>query len=869
MRKNYFNQRFCVFILSLFFLVTSCKKETSNSRRGISEKTEEKKNVPGHLDEYMEAIQKPIGAEESSYQRGYRFRAYESAMQRLSAQGFLQSDTYDINEVTMTERGPNNVPGRGREIIVDPSDNDTWFVTAAGGGFWVTRDAGSTWENLTDFNTPTLSISAAAVYEGDSDIIYIGSGEPFGNGNAIDGIGLLKTTDGGNNWDYLENTIDFGDIGRVALNPSDPDNLIVGSSSGVYVTLDGGTTWTQTFAGSNVQDLNPDPTDFSTLYGGVQGLGVIRSNDGGMNWEVVLNRPDLNRFELDVSPANPDRIFVSAHSFGGGDVAANTSIFISDDGGDNFTSLTYSGANNPNIVSGQGWYDNVIRAHPFDPNIAYFGAITGFRLRITNNGTSFEDDTTTFAGTIFGLNVHPDHHGITFAINDDSETFRLILNTDGGVFFTDFLEEPGISPNDFASGSAFGLRSTQFYGVDKEIEIDNYIGGTQDNASWFSNNGDTDANTDYIRLPGGDGFETIWHPINTDQFIVTTQFGIFDRTVNRGASFQAIDHPESGNNAINTFFTRLANASSNPDTIFTLTTSGVWRSTNFGTNWNLTPITDPSYSTTNTIFSLDLNVSPANPDIVWAGAAMTENGNFRLQISTDNGLTFTPATGVFDDPRAGMTHSLLITGIETSYTNENTAYSLFGAQGLAKILRTTDLGATWEDITGFSQNEDRGFPDVPVHSALEMPFDSDIIWAGTDIGVFQTLDGGANWEIITSIPAVSIWEMKIVNDQVLMATHGRGIWTATIPELNPLSVDSTFLQEFSFFPNPSNDILTINNPQAEIQEVSLVNMIGQEVLRKEINDIRSDLDISNLTSGVYIMQVMSNGQKGVYKVIKE
>ncbi|WP_299767330.1 T9SS type A sorting domain-containing protein [uncultured Dokdonia sp.] len=864
MKKHYFNETFCAILLALFFLVISCQKETSDSRRERFEKTEGKKNVPGHLDEYLEAIQKPLGTEESTYPIGYRYIAYESAMQRLSTQGFLESDSFDINEVVMTERGPNNVPGRGREIIVDPSDNNTWFVTTAGGGFWVTRDAGSTWENLTDFNTPTLSISAAAVYEGNSDIIYIGSGEPFGNGNAIVGIGLLKTTDGGNTWEYLENTTGFGDVGRMTLNPNDPDNLIVASASGVYVTLDGGTTWTQTFTGGNVQDLNPDPTDFSTLYGGVQGLGIIRSNDAGMTWQIVLNRSDLNRFELDVSPANPDRIFVSTHSFGGGDVAANTSMFLSDDGGDSFTSLTYSGSNNPDIVSGQGWYDNVIRAHPFDPNIAYFGAVTGFRVRITNSGTSFDYDTTTFAGPIFGLNVHPDHHGITFATNDGSEDFRLILNTDGGVFFTDFLAEPGISPDDFASGSVFGLRSTQFYGVDKENEIDNYIGGTQDNANWFSNNGSTDENTDYIRLPGGDGFETIWHPTNTDQFIVTTQFGLFDRTLNRGASFQIIDHPESGDNNINTFFTRLSNASSNPNTIFTLTTSGVWRSTDFGTNWNLTPITDPSYAATT--FSLDVNVSNANPDIVWAGTAMLESGGFRPQISTDNGLTFNPVAGVFDDPRAGITHDAIITGIESSYVNDNTAYSLFGVQGLAKILRTTDLGATWEDITGFSQNEDRGFPDVPVHSALEMPFDTDIIWAGTDIGVFQTLDGGANWEIITSIPAVSIWEMKIVNDQVLMATHGRGIWTATVPEL--LSVDESFLQEFSFFPNPSSDILTISNPQAEIQEVSLVNIIGQEVLRKEINAMRSDLDISNLTKGVYIMQVMSNGQKGVYKVIK-
>jgi hypothetical protein len=148
-----------------------------------------------------------------------------------------------------------------------------------------------------------------------------------------------------------------------------------------------------------------------------------------------------------------------------------------------------------------------------------------------------------------------------------------------------------------------------------------------------------------------------------------------------------------------------------------------------------------------------------------------------LQVSTDGGTTFSPVETYAD---LGV-----VTDIATHPNDDSTAYALFSIAATPKILRTPDLGQTWEDISGFEGGSNRrGFPDVAVYSLLVMPNDDRILWAGTEIGLFLSEDGGASWSYgDTGLPAVAIWQMRIVNDQVIVATHGRGIWSATLPEL--------------------------------------------------------------------------------------
>ncbi|WP_148639208.1 hypothetical protein [Aquimarina longa] len=767
---------------------------TTTVKKRKAKKDHNKKKGIEIIADYKASLLKPIDAEKSTYKDGFLMTEHQKAMKSVSK-------AKSSRIIKWKERGPVNVPGRIRGIVVAPDDNDKWYAGTVGGGLWVTEDAGKTWENLTDYKVPNLSTSTVAVSKKNPRTLYVGTGEPFNNLDAIGGVGILKTTNEGRSWDYLDHTKDFGGIGRLAINPDDEDNLVVASSKGIYITKDGGETWQNTYTGGNVQDLNPDPTNFNILYGGVNQVGIIKSIDGGLTWELILNRNDYNsnhsRFELDVSPANPNKVFISVYTPGSNaTTAVNTDFYMTDDAGKTFTLLGFDGKPaDGNLITGQGWYDNLLMAHPFDENIFYAGGVTLFKVSIKKKGKRSKkgNDNTknkvlkyTFkaiaSGYTGGLNnyVHVDQHGLTWTTKFPEKKFKLILANDGGVFHTDYLRDPGTTLNDWST-SAVGLNCTQFYGADKRNGTEDYIAGAQDNGTWVSQteNGANDE-TKYNFIIGGDGFEVLWNYKDPNKYIGGSQHNNFVRYVN-GKSFSAV-HGESGS-ATSPFYSKIVNSNNNPNVLFSPSISGIWRSTDFAESWSLTSIPNNYAVGTRPSSALDVAVSIANPNIVWAGNAMTESGSFKLHVSVNNGVSYDGTNG-FLDPRDGKNHNYFISGIETSPTDENRAYALFSGQGAAKVLKTEDLGKTWVDISGFSKAEDSGFPDVAIHSLVEMPFNKNRLWVGTDIGVFETLDGGKNWSMLAGLPAFSVWQMKIVNNQVVMATHGRGIWTATLRELD-------------------------------------------------------------------------------------
>jgi hypothetical protein len=154
--------------------------------------------------------------------------------------------------------------------------------------------------------------------------------------------------------------------------------------------------------------------------------------------------------------------------------------------------------------------------------------------------------------------------------------------------------------------------------------------------------------------------------------------------------------------------------------------------------------------------------------------------NATPNISLDGGFSFSPTGGSSEI-------SGRLSGLDTHPTEEGTAFITFSFSDGPKILRTTDYGLNWSDISGFGTGDESttGFPDVAVYCVAVMPYNTDIIWAGTDIGLVESTDNGATWSLHESnLPSVSIWEIKVVEDQVVLATHGRGIWSATLPELS-------------------------------------------------------------------------------------
>ncbi|MCA9732344.1 MAG: T9SS type A sorting domain-containing protein [Deferribacteres bacterium] len=406
----------------------------------------------------------------------------------------------------------------------------------------------------------------------------------------------------------------------------------------------------------------------------------------------------------------------------------------------------------------------------FDPNNMpnatlriNYGSITARDMELTNVTDGYGD----YGGTSKG--VHVDHHRILLVpTNTAALEYRMINGNDGGIWYSD---NEGLS----FTHTLYGYNTTQFYGVDKMHSADRYIGGTQDNGSWFSPV-DANAGSAWADAPSGDGFEAVWHYNHPDSMLETSQFNNIFRSTDGGSSWHSVDSQSGMDDSEGyPFITRLAKSNIDPDLVFASGGSGLWRTDNFASTWRL--IDMPEGFVGNSSFS-QVEISQATPQVVWAGYWMGSDDS--PYVSRDGGITF-EATAHYTQTSTGR-----LSGLATHPTEPGTAYLLFAFAKGPKIVRTTDYGQNWQDISGFGtgSTSSNGFPDVAVYDLVCMPHNTDILWAGTEIGIFESTDGGASWAYAdNNLPAVAIWQMRVVDDEVVVATHGRGVWSVTIPEL--------------------------------------------------------------------------------------
>ena len=375
------------------------------------------------------------------------------------------------------------------------------------------------------------------------------------------------------------------------------------------------------------------------------------------------------------------------------------------------------------------------------------------------------------------MGVHPDHHYMVSAVvNPVTKTYKIILGNDGGVFVSKVSANPGMAQGDWLF-RGIGYNTSQFYGADKRPGKEQYIGGMQDNGTRISPSGENaDAKSAYEFAIGGDGFEVLWNNKDENKILGSVYYGQISRTTDGGSSWSTSTAGLNPGSQEFPFVTKLANSKNFPDRVFTVGGKGVYISKDFGNTWKLTAIPDNFILASS--FFLDVEVSQTNSNIIWAGSGMTQTGpDLRsLHVSTDGGETFSP-TANYTTVSLGN-----ISKIATHPTEENTAYAVYSFSGSPKILRTTNLGQSWEDISGFEGGAPgtRGFPDVAVYSLYVRPDNPDIIWAGTEIGIVESTDNGESWALIEEFPNVSVWDMKGQDNQVVIATHGRGIWTANL-----------------------------------------------------------------------------------------
>ncbi len=451
--------------------------------------------------------------------------------------------------------------------------------------------------------------------------------------------------------------------------------------------------------------------------------------------------------------------------------------------------------------------------------------------------------------------LHPDHHHLTF-IPQPSGTFHILNSNDGGIAYS--VDE----------GKSFENRSNQyntvqFYGVDKKPNEEIYIGGAQDNGTLQSLN-----NTIFERVRGGDGFETIWHATDPNKILATLYNNQIYRTQNGGRNWTTASGSISDKNDAEKsgFMTRLGYATHSPDVVFAVGISGVWRSENFGISWKRQTISEnwvyrTSSNSVSSVESLIVRPSESSPNYVWAGAGMSDLTN--LHVSTDGGLTFrkTQNTAHFQAP---------LSGLYPHPSDSMTVFALFSVAGQSKILRSTDLGESWKDITQFESGKStNGFPDVATYSMLVFPKSQNRIWAGTEIGIFESMDNGISWHYLSNlIPATAIWEMKIRDNQIVIGTHGRGIWTINLPENEIVTgTKNTNLKSntLQIYPNPNYGKFRVRLPislQNQRVQIRIISPSGRLIL-SENQDGKSELafDLGAVSHGIYILEILGKTQK--------
>ena len=693
----------------------------------------------------------------------------------------IDSDTF--GNLSARAIGPAVMGGRIAAIDAYPGDKLTVYVGAASGGVWKSENGGLTFKPV--FEDYIQSIGAVRIDPSQPKTVWVGTGESWTRNSVSVGAGVYKTTDGGDNWQFM-GLKDSEHIARIVVNPKDGNVVYVcalghlwnsNEERGVFRTKDGGKTWKKVLyvnADTGCADIAADPQNSDILYAGMwqvrrypwkfisggPGSGLFRSTDGGETWKPIrkgLPEGDLGRIGVSPSPARPSTVYAVVE-------AKETALYRSDDLGENWTKM-----NTSFNVQGRPFYFATLVADPSDYQRVYK---PGYGLSVSDDGGK------TFAG--IGGSYHGDLHALWI---NPKDTYQLLLGTDGGVF----------SSSDRGSHWRMlaALPVSQFYHVTYDMQDPyNVDGGLQDNGSWSGPSRSTDGipNRAWRNIGFGDGFGAQVDQSDPDYVYVEFQGGHVTRyRLSNGETKNIRPFPKAGEAEFRfNWNTPLLTRPGRTGGVLYIGSQYLLRSTDRGDSWTrISPdlttnnpeeqkqeesggLTRDNTDAEKHCTIITISESTKNANIIWVG---TDDGN--IQVTRDGGKNWSNVTKNLP----GIPAETWVSGVEASHFEEGTAYaSLEGHQtGDMKtyLVRTRDFGKTWEemataDMTGFAQviREDTVNPNL--------------LFAGTEFGLYISVDGGKSWARFTggmpkNVPVRDIAIHPRENDLIL-ATHGRGIY---------------------------------------------------------------------------------------------
>lgn len=718
------------------------------------------------------------------------------------------------------------VSGRATAIALHPNydgvNNQTVYLGTAQGGIWRTTNNGTTWTPIAD-NEDSLAIGSLAIDPVNPNVIYAGTGEGNSSADSYYGAGLLKSTDSGNTWQLIAgpasatapNHPAFRGVAimRVAIDPSNTQTIYLCTRSasaagpanggsvagytpgqrGLWKSTDGGNNWQfLDVVGGNTtvtaNDLVFDPQNSNVIYAALSGRGVYRSNNGGApgSWQLLaggLPASSLGRIDLTVGPPIAPSTTATFYAAISNNSDGINGIYRSTDNG---TTWTATPANPPSVS--QAFYNWTLAVDPTDANVLYFGAVTFYRS--LDGGATW---TTQANGTGDG-GLHVDQHD---SLVSRANPNTLFVANDGGVWRSDNAKAATITWANLNQT----LNTVQFQGVALHpTDPDFLVGGTQDNGT----NRFT-GNVAWTRIFGGDGGfalidqanpNIVWQSTQSNGASGTTTASFGPRvSINGGNNFtdrgcrncSAVPGQMNPGDRIRFYSAmNLHTGFTQPNNVIYWGTQRVYRSPDLGITWTgLGPSADGfgqdlskgsgTVSALTAHPKLDTSTSPSG-EIVWVG---TSDGN--VQVTTNAGKL---AEATFTNVTKAPLPNRFVADIALHPTNTNRAYVVYSGFNLGTpttpghVFVTDNQGSTWRDISG-------DLPDVPVTSIALDPMIDGVLYIGTDIGVFQTTNGGTNWvRLSNGMPRVASFMVRYhaATRSIVVATHGRGMYRLNLPD---------------------------------------------------------------------------------------
>ncbi|MCC6476221.1 T9SS type A sorting domain-containing protein [bacterium] len=640
-----------------------------------------------------------------------------------------------------TPLGPFNHGGRTRVVRFHPNNSNIMFAGSVGGGLFRSDNAGELWYPISDA-LPNLAIGCFEISQSNPNVMYLGTGEGYFNGDAIAGVGLFKSIDGGVTWNLTALDYNYSEgqsVLKISIDPRNEDIVLASTTGGMYRSLDGGANWTMVRTG-HINELKRDPQNPDILlcgHGNPWGSGsngIYRSEDNGATWTGsstgLPSSTNIGRIVFDFYRNNSQVVYAGicgTFTYNGSEMMG---IYRSVDGGLNWAQMSQAGQNH---YASQGWYDMAIAVDSDESNTVYSAGLDIYRS--TNSG--FHWSQRTFWWYSYGHErfSHADHHELVMHPTDGDQVWAV---NDGGIFVSYDNGETWNEKNN-------GFNTFQYYAMgNATLDTALAYGGTQDNGtSRYDGDGIWD------EVFGGDGGYCVVDYSNNDVVYVEWQNGHRYRSDDGAVTFSEINPGIDGDGP---WVTPIVQDPFDPLTIYTTTNGSVWKSPNQGRNgdWiNLGPI-----GSSNQV----LAASPALPGRLYLG-----NGSSVLRYDEEDG-TWVNVTG-------NLPGSYTTRVVPDPY-DPNTVYVTKSGFDGQNIWKSVQSGTIWTNISG-------NLPHVPFQDVVVDLTAPSTLYAGSDLGVFFTEDGGANWAILgEGMPILRVDDMELqsLTGTLRIGTHARGMW---------------------------------------------------------------------------------------------